>query len=276
MTTPTVPAGSLGLDPTQVQVGTNENAGIYLAPEGTAAPTIDDDFAAPWMSFGYLSSDGPTVGQSSTSTTITPWQSAVPIRTLITDRGVTIHTVCWQINELTLSVLYDIDPTSWDNTTDTLDLQIRSDSPSHTYAVAISTTDQGMVFRLSFTRANLSATGDMTIQRGAVIPLDVTLSALDDNGVLGRLQRGPSAAGGGGTTDPGTDPGADATTPAGFTRGERLDMSFSGRNGARRLKAAMDAMSARSGGGLAVPAPAIRIPDPARPRLVDARGMALL
>lgn len=266
MTTPPATTGSLGLDPTQVQVGTNEAAGIYIAPEGTAAPTIDDDFAAPWMSFGYLSADGPTVSQSSDSTTITPWQSAVPIRTLITDRGVTIHTVCWQINMLTLSVLYDVDPTNWDNTTDTIDLNIPSNSPGHTYAVAISTTDAGMVFRLSFTRSNLSATGDMTIARGAVIPLDVTLSALDDNGTLGRLQRGPSAS-----TDTGNgngNGGDTGTGNGGAFPGERIDRTFGGRSGARRLKTALDKWSGQSEQGLAI--------NPAQPRLVDARGMALL
>lgn len=184
----TTPEPNLALDPTQVHIGTNNLAGIYVAPAGTAAPTLLDDFADPWMSLGYLSADGPTVSQSSSSTDITPWQSTTPIRTLITARGVTIHVVMWQINALTLSVYFDVDPTSWDNTTPTQDLQVRSDNPQHIFAVAIDTNDAGQRFRLSFTRATLSAVGDMAISRGATIPLDATLSALDDNGVLARLQ----------------------------------------------------------------------------------------
>lgn len=184
MTTPTNPP----LDPSQVQIGTNNGPGIYLAPEGTDGPTtLTDPWAEPWMPLGYLSADGPTVGSSTTTTDITPWQSVVPIRTLITARTVTLAFVMWQLNPLTLSVYFDADPTDWDTSSDTVDMSVRSDTPQHVYAVGIDSKDDQRIFRLHFTRANLSSVADMTINRGAAIPLSVTLTALDDNGQLAHL-----------------------------------------------------------------------------------------
>jgi hypothetical protein len=182
------------IDPAEVQVGTANGPGIYLAPAGTAPP---DDTATewedPWRILGYLSDDGPTVGQSTDSEDLTPWQSVVPIRSVITGRGVTLQFVLWQLNALTLALYFDADEpaTAADGA---IDMELRTDTPQHIYAVGIDSADAERVFRLSFTRASLSAAGDMPITRGAAVPLDCTLSALDDGGKLGRVQLGSRTA----------------------------------------------------------------------------------
>ena len=54
------------------------------------------------------------------------------------------------------------------------------------------------MLRVTFGRACLTSAGDMQITRGAAVPLDCTLSALDDAGQLGRVQLGPATAAPGG------------------------------------------------------------------------------
>jgi len=193
----------VALNPDEVQVGFANGPGIYIAPAGTAMPaTAADEWAAPWSILGYLSEDGPTVGQTTDSEDITPWQSIVPIRSVITSRSVTLQFVMWQLNPQTLALYFDTDVPAG---TGDIDMEIRTDAPQHIYAVGIDSRDGDNVFRFGFFRASLTDAGDMQIQRGAAVPLDVTLSALDDGGRLARIYKGRSAitpaqaqAGGGG------------------------------------------------------------------------------
>jgi len=185
----TTPAPTI--NPDEVQVGTANGPGIWLAPSGTAMPADTfTPFAAPWSILGYLSDDGPTVGQSTDSNDITPWQSVVPLRSVITSRSVTLQFVLWQLNQLTLGLYFDADPPTPD-TDGGIDMEVRTDTPQHLYAVAIDSADADRVLRIGFTRASLTDAGDMQIQRGSAIPLDCTLTALDDAGVLCRVLLGP-------------------------------------------------------------------------------------
>ena len=186
---PSPPLG--GIEPDEVQVGTANGPGLYLAPPGTRIPAHTwDEWEAPWRILGYLSEDGPTVGQSTDSTDITPWQSVVPIRSIITARSVTLAFVLWQLNENTLALYFDTD-VSTPNADGSVDMEVRSDSPQHLYAVGIDARDAERVLRLGFTRASLTDAGDMQITRGAAVPLDITLSALDDSGLLADIKLGP-------------------------------------------------------------------------------------
>ena len=189
---PTPPAQAL--DPTEVQVGTANGPGIWLSDAGTDPPANTwDEFADTpgWDLLGYLSEDGPTVGVSTDSEDLTPWQSRVPIRSVITGRQITLQFVMWQLNERTLALYFDADPPT-PAADGSIEMELRSDAPSHLYAAAIDSRDGDRVFRVSFGRASLSDAGDMDISSGAAVPLDVTLSALDDGGKLGLVQLGPA------------------------------------------------------------------------------------
>jgi hypothetical protein len=182
------------LDPTEVQVGTSNGPGIYIAPEGTAAPADTlTAWATPWASLGYLDSAGPVVGQKTTSNSLTPWQSVAPIRSVITGRELTMQFVMWQLNAQTLALYFDTDvPTP---TGGALKMEVRTDDQPHVYAIGIDSQDGDQVFRVAFTRATLTTTNDMKITRGEAVPLDVTLTAMDDSGVLGTILLGPPAGG---------------------------------------------------------------------------------
>jgi hypothetical protein len=194
------------LDPAEVQIGTSNGPGIYVAPEGTPPPAdTSSDWAAPWLSLGYLSDDGPTISGSTDTEDIQPWQSRAPIRTVVTGRTMTVQFIMWQLNETTLALRFDADvPTPAAD--GSVSMQIRTDEDQHLYAIGIDTADGGRALRLIFHRASLSDSGDMQIQAGAAVPLDVTLSALDDAGVLADVLLGPAAAA------PASDAAAASTT----------------------------------------------------------------
>ena len=190
MTMPAAPT----LNPDEVQIG-QRTAPVSTSPRWapTSPRTPPRTSPTPWKILGYLSDDGPTVGTKTDSTEITPWQSVVPLRTVITSRGVTLQFVLWQINDLTVALYFDADPPTPD-VDGSFSLDIRSDTPQHMYAVAIDSRDGDRVLRIGFPRATLSDAGDMQIQRGAAVPLDCTLSALDNAGVLATVQVGAAGA----------------------------------------------------------------------------------
>jgi len=184
------------LNPSEVQVGTANGPGIYLAPAGTPPPDdTEDDWEDPWRILGYLSDDGPTVGQATDSEDITPWQSVVPLRSVITGRQVTLQFVLWQLNAVTLALYFDAEEPTPD-ADGAIDMELRTDAPQRIHAIGIDSADAERTFRIAFSRASLSGAGDMQLTRGAAVPLDVTLSALDDGGLLGYVKLGPRATGG--------------------------------------------------------------------------------
>lgn len=170
------------LAPNEVMVGTSNGAGLWIAPEGTSLPEDGADFAAPWRSLGYASDDGPTLSGDTTSEGITPWQSRTPIRTIITERTQTVQFVLWQLNQDTLGLYFGAEVPAGDSNEYSFD--VRSDDPSRIYAIAVDAKDGDSIFRVGYTRATLDSVGDLQLQKGAAVPLDVTLSALDDAGTL--------------------------------------------------------------------------------------------
>jgi len=181
------------LDPTEVQIGNANGPGVYVAPAGTAGPAdVAAAWPSAWTSLGYLSDDGPTISTNTDSQDFTPWQSTSPIRSVITGKQLTVEMIFWQLNARTLSMYFDTDvPTA--ATSGLISMQIRTDAPQHLYAIGIDSADVGRALRIIFPRASLSDAGDMQIQRGAAVPLDCTLSALDYGGVLAEVLLGTGA-----------------------------------------------------------------------------------
>ncbi len=174
------------LDASEVLLGLNNGAGIYIAPAGTPAPAdLTTAWADPWQAVGYISDDGVTLSSSTDSDTLTPWQSTSPIRTIITGKSITMQFVMWETNPLTMGVWFDVTPPV--AVGDVLSFDVRSDAGGLLYAVGLDVKDGDTVFRVVFGRAQLSDTGDVTISRGSAIGWDTTLSALDDGGRLAQI-----------------------------------------------------------------------------------------
>jgi hypothetical protein len=178
----TAPAATL--DASEVVVGTANGPGLYLAPAGTAPPAPGADWAAPWSLLGYASDDGVTVSGDTTNESLTPWQSTTPIRTIITEVTRTVQFVLWQLNATTLGLYFDTDVTAPAADGDPLSFDVPSSPAAKVYAVGVDVKDGETILRLVWPRASLDSTGDMAITKGAAVPLDVTLSALDANGIM--------------------------------------------------------------------------------------------
>lgn len=183
------------LYPEQVIIGTAKGPGLWIAPAGTAPPATMGDYAAPWKNLGYASDDGVTIAGDTTTEDITPWQSRMPIRSIVTEISKTLQFTLWQLNADTLALYFD---TTVPNTTPgTYSFDVRSDAPPKLWAVSVDVEDGEGQFRITYSRATLDSTGDMAITKSAVVPLDVTLKALDSAGVMAHVDVKTPVAGAG-------------------------------------------------------------------------------
>ena len=180
------------LDPTEVIIGTANGPGLWIAPEGTPPPEPGAPFASPWVSLGYTSDDGVTIGGDKTTEAITPWQSTAPIRTIITEVTRTVAFVLWQLNQTTLGLYFDT-PVPAADSSGVTEFDVSSAGGGLIYAVAVDAKDGDNCLRLIWSRANLDSTGDMQLTKGAAVPLDVTLSALDNAGSQVTVQMFPAS-----------------------------------------------------------------------------------
>lgn len=172
--------------PDNVLIGTAKGPGIWIAPVGTAAPTdADTVLPAAWSTLGYLSEDGVSFGQSVDSESITPWQSKSPVRTVITGRELTAGFTMLEFSAQNAALYFD-QPVPVD-TDGSFALEVRSDVPQQMYAIVIDVEDTASSVRYHFPRASLSEAGDLEVTASGAMGLPVTLSALDDAGVLANI-----------------------------------------------------------------------------------------
>jgi len=178
------------LTPKEVQIGTaNVNSGLWVAPAGTAMPTTATTaFTTPWLLLGYISDDGVTIGQSITKQDIVPWQSRVPIRSVVTEKLITMHFILWQINPQTVAMWFD-QPQPVPVADGSFEMDVVTGLPQNIVAVAMDSLDQ-RVMRVGFSRASLSSAGDMKVAKGGAVPLEVTMTALDNAGVMAHVSVG--------------------------------------------------------------------------------------
>jgi hypothetical protein len=109
---------------------------------------------------------------------------------MITGKELTAHFIMWQTNPDTLAMYFDMPPAAPD-AGGMVAFDIRSDVGGELYAIGLDIKDAGVITRIVFGRAQVSDTGDVSFQRGAAIGWEVTLSAMDEAGVLAHLMSGP-------------------------------------------------------------------------------------
>lgn len=182
------------LNPDNVLVGTANGPGIYLAPVGTAFPT--DAKTAPeatWVALGYAADSGVKIGQKTTSDQIKVWQSKVPVRTMVTEREVTLEFSLLEFTKANMQLYFGA---KFDATgaQDAFNFDVRSDTPSYTYALLIDQRDGDNVTRICIPRATLSDAGDIEISAGGAMALPMTFAAQDDSGVLMKVLKGSATA----------------------------------------------------------------------------------
>ena len=167
-----------------VLVGSANGPGIWLAPVDTAAPTTATDaLPAAWSTLGYLSEDGVTLSQSTTSEDIYPWQGRSPVRSMITERSVSMDFSMFEFNEQNLQLYYGM-PVGAEGTATGWSLDVSSNAPAQIYSFCIDVADLDVTVRYYIPRGTLSDAGDLEITDSGVMALPVTLKCLDANGTL--------------------------------------------------------------------------------------------
>lgn len=208
--------GSTTLNPDAVVLGTANAAGIYVAPVGTTLPTDAGSALDPaFTTLGYLSDDGVSLGADTTSEDIRAWQSKAPVRTVITEKTLTLGFQMIEFSPATTALYFDQDlPVEQSGA---FALEVRSDGGGKQYAVVIDTRDGDVLVRYCFPRATLSSNEDIEIVAGSAQGLGVELKALDDAGTMARIYKGLAVPAVGGQNKGNATPGSTYTAEATIT-----------------------------------------------------------
>ena len=167
-----------------VLIGTANGPGIWMAPVGTTAPTdATTALAAEWSTLGYLSEDGVTLSQSTNSEDIYPWQGRSPVRTMITERNLSMEFSMFEFNEQNLQLYFGMEQAK-QGSADSWSLNVVSNAPSQIYSFVIDVADLDVKVRYYIPRGSLSDAGDLEITDAGVMALPVTLKTLDSAGEL--------------------------------------------------------------------------------------------
>lgn len=167
-----------------VLVGSANGPGIWLAPVDTAAPTTaTDPLPVAWNTLGYLSEDGVTLSQSTTSEDIYPWQGRSPVRSMITERSLSMDFSMFEFNEENLQLYFGM-PIGAEGTGDAWSLDVVSNAPAQIYSFCIDVADLDVKVRYYIPRGTLSDAGDLEITDSGVMALPTTLKCLDASGTL--------------------------------------------------------------------------------------------
>lgn len=186
---------SVTLDAGNVVIGTANQTGILIAPVGTTAPTtVTEDWGAGWQTLGLLDDEaGVTLSKEVESQIISAWQSKAPVRIIITGKSLTMSFTMIELTPLSAGVFMGEEAPV--GTDDEFTLVVSSDSAATEYALGLDIRDGDVVARIIFGRANLSENGDVDIDKASAIGLPVTMSALDDDGVLATIIKGSAVVG---------------------------------------------------------------------------------
>ena len=167
-----------------VLIGTANGPGIWMAPVGTTAPTdATTALGAEWSTLGYLSEDGVTLSQSTNSEDIYPWQGRSPVRTMITERNLSMEFSMFEFNEQNLQLYFGMEQNA-QGTADAWSLNVVSNAPAQIYSFCIDVADLDVKVRYYIPRGSLSDAGDLEITDSGVMALPVTLKTLDSAGEL--------------------------------------------------------------------------------------------
>lgn len=155
---------------TEVRVASDGH--IQVGNVGTAAPA--DAVVAPgvgWTDLGYASDDGVTITPSLDTDDINAWQSAVPVRRIVTGSSLEIGFTLLQSNAETFGLYFNATVAG-----STFEIPVAPDPLER--ALLIDWIDGTENFRLYVPRAQLTDTGEATLARGEAVGFEMTFTAL--------------------------------------------------------------------------------------------------
>ncbi|MGW6597908.1 phage tail tube protein [Streptomyces sp. NPDC055036] len=174
------------------------NGTIYIAPAavdgttGTVPPVaVGDGLTAPtgYNSLGYVNEGGVTLTPAITTEPVTAWQSAVPVLYNVTAASFSINAILIETNERTTELFWG---SSWTEITGAegtptgeyrLDLSANPDFQD--ISIVVDWSEGAIRYRCVIPRAMISERGAIQLNRTANGQYELTMQALDYNGLLG-------------------------------------------------------------------------------------------
>jgi hypothetical protein len=152
---------------------------VSSAPTGTAAPTaVDSVLASPWVDLGYVSEDGVTESNTTTSEKVRAWQNAAVVRTLVTEGETTFSFNLIQTNADTLAEYYGLETGDIDTADGSFVSSPTRQRPNRSYVIDVVDGDE--LIRKYIKVGQITEVGDQVFQNGAPIGYEVTITAYDD------------------------------------------------------------------------------------------------
>jgi len=162
------------------------NGTLSVAPVATAGPTdASTPLGVGWSQLGYVSDAGVSLTPSITTQAINAWQSAVPVKYLVTGATFQMAFVLLQFDKEAVELYFG--STFETNATSESKMEIGSNPDLIETALVVEWTDATVTNRLHIPRAQVSAREALTLVRTGATQLGLTLDALDEGGILGTL-----------------------------------------------------------------------------------------
>lgn len=162
------------------------NGTLKVAPVATVAPAdVGTDLPVIWKTLGYVSDAGVQITPTITTQAINAWQSAVPVKYLVTAASFQLAFTLLQFDKEATELYFG--GTFATNATTEYKLDIDSTPDLVTTALCIEWNDATVENRLYIPRAQVSAREALTLIRTGATSLGLTMDALDDGGKLGTI-----------------------------------------------------------------------------------------
>jgi hypothetical protein len=164
----------MALEPTHVVVA--GTGAVYVAPENTPAPVDLDPLASPWEDLGFVNEDGVTFTFSREQEDVNAWQSAEPVRVLVTNEPKTIAFNLLEFDRE--SVLLAFHGGSFSGSAAPFTYTPPAPGTSDIRALVVDGVDGGTTFRFYFPRVQLNGDVGFQLVRTAAVELTIELAVL--------------------------------------------------------------------------------------------------
>lgn len=156
---------------------------VSSAPIGSTEPTsVSSELASPWVDLGYVSEDGVTEANATTTEKVRAWQRGAVVRTLVTEGETTFAFTLLQTSADVLAEYYGLTADDIDGATGSFVSSPTVERPHRAYIIDVIDGDE--LIRKYVPDGQITEVGDQVFQNGAPIGYEVTIGAYD-NATLG-------------------------------------------------------------------------------------------
>jgi hypothetical protein len=150
---------------------------VWVAPEGTAIPAVLTTPPTPWLDVGYTSEDGVTLTFSREQEEINSWQSAEPVRVLVTNEPKTIELELLEFDRNSIGLAFR--GGAWTGTAPgPFTYTPPAPGSSDVRAMLIDAKDSGKTFRYCFPRVQTQGDVESILSRTDAVRLPLEFAVL--------------------------------------------------------------------------------------------------